>query len=238
MAIVDSCAFNAHKTKQMRKIILLTFIILFSKTLFSQNIEFGKYRLCYDVYWRCHFQNLLELKSDSTYEFIYMDDTQLKKTQGTWRIDSSFVVLTPFFVPDTIQITSVFETSNKNLKKNLISVSESFKGISKLEMNCFQNGDKKTIETDSVGELYYDGMVIDSLTFSLQGRELKVIPRKKDIPSIIRITVATDCKDLVYQQLGTNKIMMRNGKMMVEYRDGENGELKTEYFEKIEKFHY
>lgn len=72
------------------------------------------------------------------------------------------------------------------------------------------------------------------MTFSIQGRELKVIPRKKDTPSIIRITVDTDFKDLVYQQLGINKIMIRNGKMMVKYRDGEDGELKTEYFEKIE----
>jgi hypothetical protein len=158
----------------------------------------------------------------------------MKKTQGTWRLASSFVVLTPFFIPDTIQITDVFETSNKNFKKNLVSISESFKGIPKLEINCFYDGYKKKVETDSLGEYHYEGAVIDSLTFSIQGRELKVISKQKDKPSIIRITIDSDYKDLVYQQLGINKIMIRNGKMMVKYKDGEDGELKTEYFEKIE----
>ena len=218
----------------MRTLILLIISFVFSMTTLCQEIGFGKYRLCYDMYWRCHFQNLLELKIDSTYEFTYLDDTQMKKTQGTWKIDSSFVVLTPFFIPDTIQIINVFETSNKNFKKNLISISESFKGIPKLEINCFYNGYKKTVETDTLGEYHYEGAVIDSLTLSIQGRELKVISKKKVTPSIIRVTIDTDYKDLVYQQLGINKIMIRNGKMMVKYKDGEDGELKTEYFEKIE----
>ena len=218
----------------MRLITSIILIFIFSKTLYSQEVEFGKYRLCYDMYWRCHFQNLIELKSDSTYEFIYLDDTQMKKTEGTWEIDSSFVVLTPSFIPDTIQITDVFETSNKKFKKNVISISESFKGIPKLEVNYFQNGEKKIVETDSVGEIQYKGKVIDSLTFSIKGRGLKVIPKKKDTPSIIRITVDSNFKDLVYQQLGINKIMIRNGRMLIRYRDGEGGELKIEYFEKIE----
>lgn len=218
----------------MRLITSIILIFIFSKTLYSQEVEFGKYRLCYDMYWRCHFQNLIELKSDSTYEFIYLDDTQMKKTKGTWKIDSSFVVLTPSFIPDTIQITYVFETSNKKFKKNVISISESFKGIPKLEVNYFQNGEKKIVETDSVGEIQYKGKVIDSLTFSIKGRGLKVIPKKKDTPSIIRITVDSNFKDLVYQQLGINKIMIRNGRMLIRYRDGEGGELKIEYFEKIE----
>lgn len=218
----------------MRTLLVLIISFIFSMTALSQEIGFGKYRLCYDMYWRCHFQNLLELKIDSTYEFTYLDDTQMKKTQGTWRIDSSFVVLTPFFIPSTIQITDVFETSNKNFKKNLISISESFKGIPNLEINCFYNGYNKMGETDSLGEYHYEGAVIDSLTFSIQGRELKVISKKKDTPSIIRVTIDSDYKDLVYQQLGINKIMIRNGKMMVKYKDGEDGELKTEYFEKIE----
>lgn len=218
----------------MRVVALIILIFIFSKTIYSQEIEFGKYRLCYDMYWRCHFQNLIELKNDSTYEFIYLDDTQMKKTEGTWKIDSSFVVLIPSFIPDTIQITNVFETSNKKFKMNVISISESFKGIPKLEVSVFQNGEKKIVETDSIGEIQYKGKVIDSLTFSIKGRELKVIPKKKDTPSIIRITVDSNFKDLVYQQLGINKIMIRKGRMLIRYRDGEDGELKTEYFEKIE----
>ncbi len=218
----------------MRVLTTIIISLFFSTTIFSQEIEFGKYRLCYDMYWRCHFQNLIELKSDSTYEFIYLDDTQMKKTQGTWRLDSNFVVLTPNFIPDTIQIIEVYETSNKSFKNNIISISESFKGVPDLKVNCFLNGNRKLVETDSIGEFLYKGEVIDSLTFSIQGRELKVIPQKKNIPSIIRITIDSDYKDLVYQQLGINKIMIRNGKMMLKYRDGENGVSKTEYFEKTE----
>jgi len=218
----------------MRTLLLLIISFVFSMKVSCQEIEFGKYRLCYDMYWRCHFQNLLELKTDSTYEFIYLDDTQMKMTQGTWRIDSGFVVLNPLFIPDPIQITDVFEASNKNSKKNVISIIESFKGIPKLEMNCFYDGYKKTVETDSLGDYYYDGAVIDSLTFSIMGRELKVISKQKNTPSMMRVTIDSDYKDLVYQQLGMNKIMIRNGKMMVKYKDGEDGELKTEYFERIE----
>lgn len=218
----------------MRVIASIILIFIFSKTIYGQEIEFGKYRLCHDMYWRCHFQNLLELKNDSTYEFIYLDDTQMKKTDGTWKIDSSFVVLTPSFIPDTIQITDVFETLNKKFKINVISISESFKGIPKLEVSVFHNGEKKIVETDSIGEIQYRGKVIDSLTFYIKGRELKVIPKKKDTPSIIRITIDSNFKDLVYQQLGINKIMIRNGRMLIRYSDGKDGELKTEYFEKIE----
>ncbi|WP_276977253.1 hypothetical protein [Flavobacterium filum] len=163
-----------------------------------------------------------------------MDDTQTKKSSGTWKIDSSFMVLTPSFIPDTIQFRYVFETSNKKFKKNVISISESFKVIPKLEVTYFQNGEKKITETDSLGEIQYKGKVIDSLTFSIKGRELKMIPKEKATPSIIRIIVDSNFKDLVYQQLGINKIMIQNGRMLIRYRDGEDGELKTEYFEKIE----
>jgi hypothetical protein len=218
----------------MKTFVLLVISLVFSMVAISQEIGIGKYRLCYDMHWRCHFQNLLELKIDSTYEFTYIDDTQMKQTKGSWRIDQSCVVLTPSFIPDTIQITDVLELSNKNSNMNIIQISESFKGTSKLGINCYYDGLKKTVETDSLGEYYYDGAVVDSLTFSIQGRDLKVITKQKNAPSIIRITIDSDCKDLVYQQLGINKIMIRNGKMMVKYKDSENGILKTEYFEKIE----
>ena len=201
--------------------------------IYGQQIDFGKYRLCYNMYWRCHFQNLIELRPDSSYEFTYLDDTQMKSTFGKWKIMQDFLVLTPDFIPDTIQITDVFETSNKSSSNNIVSVSENFKGISGLTISIFQNGIKNTIVTDSIGEIKYSGQVVDSVTFYINGRELRVIPNKNGIPSIIRITVDSDYKDLVYQQLGTNKIMIQNGRMVVKYRDGENGKLITEYFEKI-----
>ena len=101
-------------------------------TTYSQQIDFGKYRLCYNMYWRCHFQNLIELKSDSTYEFTYLDDTDMKSTLGKWNIESNFVVLTPNVIPDTIQITDVFGTVNKTSNNNIINISEVLKVFLKL----------------------------------------------------------------------------------------------------------
>ena len=218
----------------MRKFMVLVLFFGISMTIFSQKIEFGKYRLCYDIYWRCHFQNIIDLKTDSTYEFIYLDDTRMEKTQGKWKIDSNYMVLTPDIIPDTIKVIDVFEISDKGLINNKINISEWYKGIADLEITCFLNGIENKYITDSLGEIDYKGNVVDSLIFSIKGRELKIIPKKKETPSIIRISIDSDYKDLVYRQLGINKIMIQNGKMIVKYRNGENGELKTEYFEKIE----
>jgi hypothetical protein len=217
----------------MKKLVANTILLFFSMTIYSQQIDFGRYRLCYDMYWKCHFQNLIELKPDSTYEFIYLDDTQMKKTHGKWKIEPAFLVLTPDLIPDTIQVTDIFETTNKTRLKNIISINENFKSISGLEINIFQSGEELTFPSDSLGEIQYTGQVADSVTFSIKGRELRVIPKNKVTPSMIRITIDSNYRDLVYQQLGMNKIVIQNDKMLIKYRDGENGELKTEYFEKI-----
>ena len=205
----------------------------FTKSVYCQQIDFGKYQLCYDLYWRCHFQNLIELRHDSTYTFEYRDDTQWETTHGKWKIKPDFLVLTPDSIPDTIKVTNVFEALNKKNLNNLISINESFIGISGLKVAIFQNGIKGLFVTDLIGEIQYSGQVTDSITFSIKGRELKVIPRKIEMPSLIRITIDSNYKDLVYQQLGTNKIMIQNGRMVMRYKDGENGTLKTEYFLKL-----
>lgn len=186
------------------------------------------------MYWRCHFQNLIELKPDSTYEFIYLDDTQMKTTHGRWEMDATFVVLTPNVIPDTIQITEVLERSNKPFEYNIFSMSENFRRLPGLEVICYLNGNRRTFKTDSIGEFSFKGRMVDSFSFLIKGRELKVIPKKKKTPSVLRISVDSDYKDLVYQQFGTNQISIQNGRMMVQYRHGESAELKTEYFEKIE----
>lgn len=203
----------------------------------GQSIEFGKYRLCYDMYWRCHFQNLIELKADSTYEFIYLDDTQRKTTRGVWRIDSNFVVLTPAVIPDTIKIVEVFEAKNRMSKVNIVSISEYFKCPPNIEISIFQKGVKTTFETDSICEFQYSGGVADSITLKVKGREFEIKPKKEEIPSIIRINIETNHKDLIYNCLGTNKIMLKDGRMFIKYKDvdidGNESELKTEYFEYI-----
>lgn len=202
-------------------------------SVYCQQIDFGKYQLCYDMYWRCHFQNLIELKHDSSYIFEYRDDTQWESTHGKWKILHDFLVLTPDSIQDTIKVTHVFESINKKNLNNLINISESFKGISGLNVAIFQSGIKRYFETDSIGEIQYSGQVTDSIAFVIKGRELKVIPRKMVISSLIDITIDSNFKDLIYQQLGTNKLMIQNGRMVVRYRDGENGKLKTEFFQRL-----
>jgi len=136
----------------MKRIIYLIVFLSFVIVSHGQNIEFGTYRLCYDMYWRCHFQNWIVLKADSTYEFTYQDDVQMKTTKGVWKIDSNFVVL----MPD-------IETKNKKTKAK----------------------------------------------------------------------AKTNKEDLVYKCLGTNKILIENGRMLIRYRDDEEDKMKTEYFERI-----
>jgi hypothetical protein len=225
----------------------------------GQNIEVGTYRLCYDMYWRCHFMNILELRSVSTYEFIYLDDTQRKTTNGTWKTEPNFMVLTPSVIPDTIKILDVFERENKlnkesterngrskKLKKrvsadmndatvneNLIEICEWFTGIGNLDVSLSQNGFNTVYRTDSIGKIYYTGQVPDSISFFIKDRKLTIQLQNKEIPSSVFIRIDSNHKDLVYQQLATNKIMIRDDKMFIKYKYGEDGVLKTEYFEKI-----
>ena len=223
----------------MKQLIIAFVLLLFFRASYAQKIEFGKYRLCYDMYWRCHFQNLLELRSDSTYEFVYLDDTQMEKTTGTWYIEPDFLVLAPLVIPDTIKIWDIFETKNKDTKFNQIEIFEHFTEIKDIKITLYQKGKKISLMTDSVGQAYYMGNVADSLFFKIKERELKIIPENRQSPSIITIRIDSNYRDLVYRQLGTNKIMIQDGKMFIRYRDrdleGKVGELKTEYFEKINK---
>jgi len=221
----------------MKQLITTIVLLLFFKTSFAQEIEFGKYRLCYDMYWRCHFQNFLELKPDSTYEFIYRDDTRMEKTTGVWHIEPHFLVLTPFVIPDTINI-EVFEVKVSRNKSNIISFTEHYQGITKLNVNLFSKGKEFVLKTDKSGEVQYQGDVVDSISFVIKERELKVVPKRKETPSVIRVRIDTHYEDLVYRTLGINKIMIRDGRMFIRYGDididGNESELKTGYFEKIE----
>jgi len=245
MQFGDSAALKQKKTemkirfvKIMRQLITI-FVLLFFKTTFAQEIELGKYRLCYDMYWRCHFQNILELKSDSTYEFVYLDDTQMEKTTGTWHIEPNFLVLTPFVIPDTLTIRSVQEIYNEfNKKQNEIEIYECcFTGID-TKVTLYRKEKIISLKTNSDGKVFYDGAVADSISFLLKGREFQIVPERKKFPSKMMIYVDFNYRDLVYRQLGTNKIMIRDGRMFIRYRDtdldGKESELKTEYFERIQ----
>lgn len=99
----------------MKAVFTFLVLLIFAVPLSSQVIDFGKYKLCYDMYWKCHFQIIIELKSDSTYEFTYRDDTRMEMSDGYWRIDSNFVILNPFFTSD-----SKIDLTIKMLGKNKI----------------------------------------------------------------------------------------------------------------------
>jgi hypothetical protein len=161
----------------------------------------------------------------------------MEKTTGEWSIEPHFLVLTPFVIPDTINI-EVFEVKVSRNKSNIISFSEHFQEITELNVNLFSKGNEFVLKTDENGEIQYQGDVIDSISFVIKERELKVVPKSKDTPSVIRVRLDTNYKDLVYRTLGTNKIMIRDGKMFIRYIDvdleGKESELKTEYFEKVE----
>lgn len=215
----------------MIRIAYLIVLLFCGIIVYGQDIEFGRYSLCYDIYWRCHFQNLLDLKADSTYKFTYLDDTQKKTTEGTWKIDSSHVVLTPFIIPDTIEITDISEFKNTGAKTNMIRIFEYYKPFKDIEVTLFQSGNTSLLKTDEMGEIRYPGAIVDSITFTIQGRQFEVKSHRKVSPTLMSITIETDHKDLVYSCLGTNKILIRNGRMVVTYQLGEN--LKTEYFRRV-----
>ena len=222
-----------NSRRGMKRIGYLIVFLFCNTFMYGQNIEFGRYSLCYDTYWRCHFENLLDLMADSTYRFTYLDDTQMKKTGGTWKIDSCYLVLTPFIIPDTIKITEIFEYENTSSKTNIIRLSEYFKRIKDMEVTFFRGGEICLLKTDDMGEIRYTGDVADSIAFTIKGRQLAVKSQRKASPSVMEITIETNHKDLVYACLGTNKILIRNGRMVVTYQEGKDETLKTEYFRRV-----
>ena len=216
------------------RILSSTILLLVTATIYCQQIDSGKYRLCFDMYWRCHLQLLVELKEDSTYTFEYLDDTRSESTTGKWRIEPYYLVMTPDIIPDTIKVTEVFEYENKNITENLIWIVENYKGIGKVPVDIYRTGIKDYYTTDEKGEVQYNGQIADSISFPIKGHKLTVIPKSKK-STLIKITLDTNYKDLVYRQLGINKIMIINGKMLLKYKDAddETGKIKTEYFEKM-----
>jgi hypothetical protein len=215
----------------MKTPVITAVLIIFSLVGYSQNIELGKYKVCYEIYGKCLFQNIVELKADSTFEFSYLDDYQTRKADGKWEIESNYLYLITLPVSDTFQVSDIFETAGN--KSNKICIYENFDNNENIKINIFQKGVKKEYVTNSFGELSYSGSVADSLSFELGNKTFIVIPNRKEKPSSITITVDSNYKGLVYQQLKGNKILIEDGKMTIRYRDWENGDIKTGYFERI-----
>lgn len=216
------------------RVLSLTMFLIGTASIYCQQIDFGKYRLCFDIYWRCHSQLMIELRKDCTYTFEYHDDTRGESTTGKWKLEPYYLVLTPDIIPDTIKVIDVFEHRKDTKTENLIWIVDNYKGVANVPVDIYRIGNKEYFTTDEKGEIQYNGQIADSISFAIKGHRLTVIPKSK-VSNLIKITLDTNYKDLVYRQLGVNKIMIINGKMVLKYQaaDDKTGKTKTEYFEKM-----
>ena len=87
---------------------LIGIIAIVFPILASGQIEFGKYRLCFEMYWKCHTTIILDINEDRTYKFRLQDDVSMEESYGNWEMNDSLILLNPKTIPDTIQ-TSMFE---------------------------------------------------------------------------------------------------------------------------------
>lgn len=101
----------------MKRLIFIMAILF--PILVNGQIEFGKYSLCFEMYWKCHSQIILDLNEDKTYIFRLQDDTRIEESFGNWEIDDSLVILNPEIIPDTIQV-SIFEIKLTTTAKKVL----------------------------------------------------------------------------------------------------------------------
>lgn len=216
--------------------------------LYSQ-IDTGKYRLCFEMYWKCHTAIILDLNEDSTYKFRLEDDVSAEETNGNWDMNDSIVFLNPETIPDSIQ-TTMFETklsksakdywwklsdkTPKNKTDNLIVINNYFNPTKNKTIWIKQGDNWNKKITDDHGCIFYVGEIADSIKFNVGNRNFELAPLKDEEQSLIRITIKEDNKDLVYRILIYNYIRIENGKMFIDVEEEER-ELKRLYFEKIEE---
>lgn len=228
-----------------RSILLITGIF---PILINAQIDIGKYRLCFEMYWKCHTAIIFDLNEDRTYKFRLQDDTSVEETHGNWEISDSLVFFYPKTIPDTIQ-TTIFETklsktarkswweltskTTKEENDNLLVINKYFnKPLSFKETWIKQKGNWSKKITDESGCIFYEGEIADSIKLKVDSREFKWATTKKERPSLIRITIREDYKDLIYRTLIFNYIRIEKGKMFIDIIE-EDRPLKRLYFEKI-----
>jgi hypothetical protein len=229
----------------MKKLILIMAMVI--PILANGQIDFGKYRLCFEMYWKCHTMIILDLNEDKTYKFRLQDDVSIEESFGTWEINDSLIVLNPKTIPDTIQ-TSIFETKLSNSAKkywwdlssettksetdNLLVINNYFNPAKNKQIWIRQSGEWKEKVTDEFGCIFYSGEIAESVRFQVNNREFELSTTKDEIPSMIRITIKEDFKDLVYRTLIFNYIRIEKNEMFVDVAE-EGKEVKRLYFEKI-----
>lgn len=229
----------------MKKLILI--IVILFPNFGNAQIDFGKYRLCFEMYWQCHSSIILDLNEDKTYKFKLQDDVSAEVTHGNWEIKDSLIFLSPKTIPDTIQI-SIFETnlskiakkywwnlSNKTIKNetdNLIVINKYFDPAKNKRVLILQNGQWKEKITDKFGCIFYSGEITKAIKFQVDNRDFELATSKNKEPSIIRITIKENFKDLVYRTLFFDYIRIEKGKMFIDVAEEEK-EVNRLYFKKI-----
>ncbi len=230
----------------MKRLVLTIAIAL--PNLANGQIDFGKYRLCFEMYWKCHTAIILDLNEDKTYKFKLQDDVSVEESYGNWEMNDSLIVLNPKTNLDTIQ-TSIFETklSNsakeywwnlsyetaKNENDNLLVIKRYYKPAKNKKIWIRQSGRWKEKRTDEFGCIFYSGEIADSIRFKVDNRVFELSATNNEKPSMIRITIKEDFKDLVYRTLVFNFIRIEKNKMFVDVAE-DRQEMKRLYFEKIE----
>ena len=183
---------------------LIGIIAIVFPILASGQIEFGKYRLCFEMYWKCHTTIILDINEDRTYKFRLQDDVSMEESYGNWEMNDSLILLNPKTIPDTIQ-TSMFETklsktakkywwdsssgTPKNGNDNLIVINNYFKPAKNKKIWIRQADKWREKETDEFGCIFYDGAIAKSIKFQVDNRAFELSTTKKEKPSLIRITI-------------------------------------------------
>ncbi len=226
----------------MKKLINLTLLSLFMGTINSQNLDFGKYRLNMDGIPTLHLHYTIDIRADSTYEFTYVHKFEhgfgdhTDKSRGRWKIDTcNYILFTPDIIPDSINL-DVHERRNDQFDTNIVDVKKHYyEPFANFDLNIFQRKRKTTLRTDSLGVVEYVGRTADSITFTIKGREMTVIPKRKINPSKIQLHINIDNKDLIHS-IGIYKLLIENKQLSIRhpnYITG-NGEEITSYFKRID----
>ena len=225
----------ALKRIVLRIIGLLSIFLICAFISKGQSFQYGKYQLFSDLDSNQVFQVLLEINSDSTYEFTYEGNYMTLNQKGSWIIDSNVFSLKIDTVYDPKPTVGYCFILHDTLQESVVKLlDEGRNGIPNLETECYVNGSFKPFKTDSIGQFVYDLDALDSVCFSVKGYQLSVEAFSIRLPREIIIIVDSSPKKSVYEQLGIYQITIENDKLKMEYLDLVTNKNQTEYLKKIE----
>lgn len=225
--------------------LLYVIVLALSPGLGFGQIEPGEYRLCFSMYWKCHFQLQLVLLKDNHYNFIYSDDTRQASSTGTYRLNSDKIILTPASIPDTIKITFNERDITRTIKKrfaeedslkigsrHVISITKDFEPLGNYDVEI--SSDRKFVtRTDSRGNATFTGPIPDSIKIILQDRVFKFYPKSVDDKKLFQIWIETDHKDVALDWSENGVIRIDDGGMYLNEWNEETQKSDRVYFRKL-----